>query len=69
MSPDRADQIQAEILKTLSMGERLELARDMSELARGLLRARIRAEHPEWSESQVTREIVRSAFVPQPCPI
>lgn len=69
MSADRADQIQAEIREKLTMGERLHLAREMSDLARGLLRARIRMEHPDWSERQVAREVLRAAFAPHDCPI
>jgi len=69
MSANRADKIQAEIHEQLTMSERLRLTCEMSELARDLLRARIRMEHPDWSERQVTLEVLRAAFAPYPCPV
>jgi hypothetical protein len=50
----------------MSGEQRLRTAFEMSDLARGLCRARIRQQHPEWSDVQVTRELVRSAFAPLP---
>lgn len=66
MPDDRADQLQLEILRRTSGEQRLRTAFEMSDLARGLCRARIRQQHPEWSDVQVTRELVRSAFAPLP---
>jgi len=40
----------------------------MSMAARELKRARLRDEHPEWSEARIKREILRLAFHPQPLP-
>ncbi len=68
MPADHADQLQLEIQRRMTGAERLHLAFEMSDLARGLCRARIRQQHPEWSEEQVTRELVRSAFSPHPSP-
>jgi hypothetical protein len=42
---------------------------DMSLFARELAKAKIRVDHPEWSESQVAREVLRLAFLPEPLPI
>ena len=44
------------------------LAFEMSEFARELARAGIRKDHPEWSEWQVARELLRLAFLPEPLP-
>jgi len=44
------------------------LAFEMSEFARELARAGIRHDHPEWSEAQVARELLRLAFFPKPLP-
>jgi hypothetical protein len=52
----------------MTEGQRLLLALDMSLFARALARARIRQEHPEWTEGEVARELLRLAFFPQPLP-
>jgi hypothetical protein len=36
--------------------------------ARELSRVRIRREHPEWSETQIARELLRLAFLPASLP-
>jgi hypothetical protein len=41
---------------------------EMSLFARALAKARIQQEHPEWSEAQVARELIRLAFLPEPLP-
>jgi len=48
--------------------QRLLLALEMSLFARELAKERIRREHPEWSETQVARELVREAFLPGSVP-
>ena len=48
--------------------QRLLMAFEMSLFARELAKERIRSEHPEWVESQVARELVRLAFLPEPAP-
>lgn len=50
---------QADALRRLPAARRLELAVDMSLMARALLAARLRTEHPEWSETEVTRQVLR----------
>ncbi len=61
-SPEAAAR-QLAILRALSGEERLRLARQMSEMARGLAAARIQAEHPTWDGRQVLQELVRIAFL------
>jgi hypothetical protein len=48
--------------------QRLLTAFEMSLFARELSKQRIRREHPEWSETQVARELVSLAFLPGPMP-
>jgi len=48
--------------------QRLLLAIEMSLFARALAKAGIRQEHPDWTEAQVARELLRLAFLPQPLP-
>lgn len=69
MNDNWANEIQLSILRKMSNAQRLRLACEMSDLAHGLCRARIQQEHPDWTEAQVTREMVRSAFIPQPSPL
>jgi hypothetical protein len=68
MHDDQASRIQRDILRRMTPAERLRLACEMSDLARDLCRARIRQQHPDWTDEQVVREMVRSAFSPQPSP-
>jgi len=59
---------QVEIHRKLSGEQRLLLALEMSQLARELCSARIRQDRPDWTESQVKRELLRLAFLPDPLP-
>ena len=47
---------------------RLRLALEMSDVARELALARLRQEHPDWSPSQLSRELLRLSFLPEPLP-
>lgn len=64
----RAQAIQLEIQRSMSGERRVLLAFEMSMLARELSGERIRREHPDWSDMQVTRELLRLAFFPAPLP-
>jgi len=68
MHDAQADEIQRSILRRMTGEERLRLACEMSDLARDLCRARIRQQHPDWTDTEVTRELVRAAFSPQTSP-
>ncbi len=48
--------------------QRLLIALEMSIFAGELQRAGIRQEHPEWSDAEVARELLRLAFQPGPVP-
>jgi len=63
-----AQAIQIEIQRSMSGEQRLRLAVEMSLFARELNRERIRREHPDWTETQIDRELLRLAFLPAPLP-
>jgi hypothetical protein len=63
-----AQTVQFEIHRSMSGEQRLLLAFEMSMFARELSRARICQEHPEWTEAQTTRELVRLALLPASLP-
>ncbi len=44
--------------------QRITLAYEMSMFARDLAREGIRRDHPEWTEAQIARELLRLAFLP-----
>lgn len=66
-TPD-AQRIQLKILREMSGEQRLLTALEMSDLTRALARERIRNEHPDWTENQIIRELLRIAFLPKPLP-
>lgn len=59
-----AQALQLQIQRAMPGEQRLLLALEMSLFARELAKEGIRREHPEWSEAQVARELVRLAFLP-----
>lgn len=60
--------IQDEIHRRMSGEERFRLAIEMSEMARAFARARLRTEHPDWTDWEVKRELLRYAFGSEPWP-
>jgi Rv0078B-related antitoxin len=63
-----AQALQLQIQSGMSGEQRLLLAFEMSLFARELARQGIRRDHPEWTETQVARELLRLAFLPAPLP-
>jgi hypothetical protein len=63
-----AKALQLKIQQAMSGEQRMLLAFEMSMFTRDLTRAGIRQEHPEWTEKQVQRELLRLAFLPDPLP-
>lgn len=53
--------LQVEAWRRMSPGARVELAWEMSEAARSLLLARLRSEHPDWTDREARAEGVRLA--------
>ena len=52
----------------MSGEQRITLAYEMSMFVRELMREGIRSEHPDWTEAQIARELLRRAFFPEPLP-
>jgi len=48
--------------------QRLLLALEMSLFTRELAKHGIREQHPEWSDAEVARELMRRAFPPDQVP-
>ena len=63
-----AQALQLEIQRAMTGEQRLLLALEMSLFARELAKARIRGEHPEWPNTEITRELLRLAFFPGELP-
>jgi hypothetical protein len=63
-----AQALQLQIQSTMSGEQRLILAFEMSLFARELAKEGIRRDHPEWTDVQVARELLRLAFLPLPLP-
>ena len=63
-----AQMVQLDIQRSMSGEQRLLLAFEMSMFARELSREHIKREHPDWSEEQIDRELLRLAFLPAPLP-
>ena len=66
-SPEAAA-IQASIIRNMTGEQRLMLALDMSLMARELALTRLRLQHPDWSEWELKRELLRYAFGSEPLP-
>jgi hypothetical protein len=54
--------VQLRIQRAMSGEQRLLMAFEMSLFARELARARIRREHPDWTESRILLELVAFAL-------
>jgi hypothetical protein len=55
----RAQQAQDEIIRAMTPGRRLEVARELYETAWQLKAAGLRREHPDWSEGDVLAKLRR----------
>ena len=66
-SPD-VFRIQLDLYRQMTCAERFQLAMRMSTLAREFATARIRRDHPSWSDREVKRELIRISFLPEPVP-
>jgi len=64
-----AKALQLKIQSSMSGEQRLLLAFEMSLFARELASEGIRRDHPDWTEAQIARELLRLAFFPAPLPV
>lgn len=60
--------VQAAVLRRMTGPQRLMIALEMSLAMRELAAARLRLEHPGWSDSEIQRELLRYAFAGQDLP-
>lgn len=60
--------MQLERLRSMTGEQRLLMGIDISTLSRALMKAGVKKEHPDWSEPQIMREVMRLTFFPQPLP-
>jgi hypothetical protein len=63
-----AQAVQLNLHRSMSGERKIALAYEMSMFGRELNRSRLRQEHPEWKEKEITRELLRLAFFPKPLP-
>jgi hypothetical protein len=63
-----AIELQLKVQRAMSGEQRFLLAYEMSLFTRELARTRIRIDHPKWNETDVARELLRLAFLPDPLP-
>jgi hypothetical protein len=63
-----AQAVQLQIQRAMPGEQRLLIAIEMSLFARELAAEGIRQEHPEWPETQITRELLRRALLTVPMP-
>ncbi len=64
-----AAELQVRIHRRLTGSERLALALEMSAATRDLVLTRLRHQHPDWSDRELKRELLRYAFLPAPLPV
>jgi hypothetical protein len=60
--------MQIRIFRSMTIEQHLEIALEISLLSRALMKAGVRNQHPDWSDSEIEREVQRLAFFPQPLP-
>ena len=57
--PQRAEQIQLEIFRRMTPGQRIECAMRWTAFTLDIARGGIRSQHPDWTDEHVEREIGR----------
>lgn len=66
-SPDAA-RVRLDALRRMSGDERVKITVGMTNFMRKMTISRIRTEHPEWTDREIKRELLRIAFLPKPLP-
>ncbi|MEM9555512.1 MAG: hypothetical protein AAGC60_14745 [Acidobacteriota bacterium] len=57
-----ADRAQFEVYRRMTGAQRLKVALDLSEFVRECAKSHIRKRHPEMTEPEVTRELIREMY-------
>jgi hypothetical protein len=60
--------VQLSIYRQMTDLQRLQIAIEMSDVVRELALTRLRIEHPDWSDFELKRELLRYAFGSDPLP-
>jgi hypothetical protein len=63
-----AKKLQMEIELAMTGEERIVQALEASLLVREFAKSKIRSDHPDWTEAQIAREVLRFAFLPSKLP-
>lgn len=66
-TPEMAE-MQFEMHQRMTGEQRVVLAFEMSLMGRELARAGIKHNHPDWTEAEIERELIRFTFSPSPLP-
>ena len=61
-------ELQTDVYRRLTRGQRLGLAIELSMMARELAMSRLRRQHPDWTAADLMKELIRYAFIPGPVP-
>ena len=59
MTPEEGLQTQIDVYRRMTGQQRLQIAFDLSQLSRELVRSNVRNHHPDWTDEQVEHEVVR----------
>jgi hypothetical protein len=57
-----AARIQADVQRQLGPARRLDIAFEMSETVRSMVRERLHAQHPEWNEPQLRMALIKEFY-------
>jgi hypothetical protein len=59
LTPEEGLQTQIDVYRRMTGQQRLQIAFDLSQLSRELVRSNVRNHHPDWTDEQVEQEVVR----------
>lgn len=63
-----AKKLQTDIFASMSGEQRILWALEASDLTREFAKSKIRRDHPDWTEAQISREVLRLQFLPGELP-
>jgi hypothetical protein len=59
MTPEEGLQKQIEIYRRMTGQQRLQIAFELSDLTREIVRSNVRSYHPDWTDEQIEQEVLR----------
>lgn len=63
-----AEKVYLEMLRGMTDEQRSRIAFDLTNFMRRAAASRIQSEHPDWTERQIKRELLRISLLPDPLP-